>query len=135
MNPAPPRGGVKDCNILAQFCLAHLIRELKYLTMLHDKSTVAYGEKLLKAVREMFGIFHQRQQITDKAFIKAMNKNRKRFLAEALTNVPQRRQAQNLANRFRKHGDAYFCFIATPNIDPTNNLAKQAVRFVVIASP
>jgi len=42
------------------------------------------------------------------------------------------RQAQNLANRFRKHGEAYFQFITTPGIEPTNNLAEQAIRFVVI---
>ncbi len=38
----------------------------------------------------------------------------------------------HLANRFRNHGDAYFEFITTPGIDPTNNLAEQAIRFIVI---
>ena len=37
-----------------------------------------------------------------------------------------------MANRFHKHGEAYFRFITTPGIDPTNNLAEQAIRFVVI---
>jgi len=37
-----------------------------------------------------------------------------------------------LANRFRNHGDAYFEFITTPGIDPTNNLAEQSIRFIVI---
>ena len=37
-----------------------------------------------------------------------------------------------MANRFRQHGDAYFQFITTPGVDPTNNLAEQAIRFVVI---
>lgn len=123
---------MKDCNILVQFCLAHLIRELRYLTGLCDQPTAAYGERLLKAVCEMFGIFHQRQQITQQAFIEAMNKSREAFLANALTDVPQTRQAQNLANRFHKYGDAYFRFITTPDIEPTNNLVEQAIRFVVI---
>ncbi len=47
-------------------------------------------------------------------------------------NAPMRRDAQNLAERFRKHGDAYFQFITTPGLEPTNNLAEQAIRFVVI---
>ncbi|HDH06295.1 MAG TPA: IS66 family transposase, partial [Nitrospirae bacterium] len=38
----------------------------------------------------------------------------------------------NMANRFRRHGKAYFEFITTPGIDPTNNLAEQAIRFIVI---
>ena len=46
--------------------------------------------------------------------------------------APRRRQTQNLAKRFRLHGEAYFRFITTPGLEPTNNLAEQAMRFVVI---
>ena len=46
--------------------------------------------------------------------------------------VPPGKHAQNLAKRFHKHGEAYFQFITTPGIEPTNNLAEQAIRFVVI---
>ena len=46
--------------------------------------------------------------------------------------APRRTEAQNIAQRFRKHGKAYFEFITTPGIAPTNNLAEQAIRFVVI---
>ena len=38
----------------------------------------------------------------------------------------------NLVRRFEKHGEAYFQFITHPEIDPTNNVAEQAMRFVVI---
>ena len=38
----------------------------------------------------------------------------------------------NMAERFAKHGEAYFQFITTPGIDPTNNLVEQAMRYVVI---
>jgi len=41
-------------------------------------------------------------------------------------------EAQNLARRFRKYGPAYFRFITTPGVEPTNNLTEQALRFVVI---
>ena len=37
-----------------------------------------------------------------------------------------------MAKRFRDNGKAYFEFITTPGMGPTNNLAEQAVRFVVI---
>ena len=37
-----------------------------------------------------------------------------------------------MANRFRRHGEAYFRFITTPGMDPTNNVAEQAIRFIVI---
>jgi hypothetical protein len=37
-----------------------------------------------------------------------------------------------MVRRFEQHGEAYFQFITTPVIDPTNNLVEQAMRFVVI---
>jgi transposase len=123
---------MKDCHILVQFCIAHLIRELKYLAGLSDKATADYGQKLLDAMRDMFSIFHKAEELTEKAFAEAMDESRKTFLDIALSEVPESRPAQNLANRFRKHGEAYFRFITTPGVKPTNNLAEQAIRFVVI---
>ena len=54
------------------------------------------------------------------------------ILTQALTDVPDTREATNLAYRFRQHGEAFFEFIMTPGVEPTNNLAEQAIRFVVI---
>ena len=44
----------------------------------------------------------------------------------------RRNHCRNLAKRFEKHGESYFRFITTPGVEPTNNLAEQAIRFVVI---
>jgi len=123
---------MKDFDVLIQFCIAHLIRELKYLAGLSDKATANYGQRLLDAMRDMFSIFHKAEEFTASGFEEAMEASRKIFLDIALSDVPETRQAQNLANRFRTHGDAYFQFITTPGIEPTNNLAEQAIRFVVI---
>ncbi len=54
------------------FYIAHLIRELKYLAGLTDKSTADYGQKLLDAMRDMFSIFHKAEELTEKAFAEAM---------------------------------------------------------------
>lgn len=123
---------MKDFDVLVQFCIAHLIRELKYLAGLSDKATADYGQRLLDEMRAMFSIFHKAEELTASDFSNAMEESRKAFLDIALIDVPDSRQAQNLANRFRKHGEAYFQFITTPGIEPTNNLAEQAIRFVVI---
>lgn len=123
---------MKDFDILIQFCIAHLIRELKYLAGLSDKATADYGQRLLDAMCDMFSIFHKAEELTASDFAKAMKKSRKAFLDIALTDVPQTRPAQNLANRFILHGKAYFRFITTPAVEPSNNLAEQAIRFVVI---
>jgi transposase len=37
-----------------------------------------------------------------------------------------------LAKRLAKYGASYFTFVTTPGVQPTNNLAEQAIRFVVI---
>lgn len=123
---------MKDFDVMVQFCIAHLIRELKYLAGLTDKATADYGQKLLDAMRDMFSIFHKAEELTASDFAKSMEESRKAFLDIALTDVPESRQTQNLANRFRTHGEAYFRFITTPGVEPTNNLAEQAIRFVVI---
>lgn len=123
---------MKDFDVLVQFCMAHLIRELKYLAQLPDKATAEYGHKLLEAIRQMFHIFHKANELKAKDFAKAMEVSRKAFLDIALKDVPDSRQAQNLAKRLREHGDSYFRFITTAGIEPTNNLAEQAIRFVVI---
>jgi len=132
---------MKDFNITVQFCIAHLIRDIKYLTGLRDAETKAYGKKLLAAVKEMFKTIHDRENIEPDAFDRAMGNARDTIMEAALNNVPScldkngkelKREAFNMAKRFRNNGKAYFQFITTPGIGPTNNLAEQAVRFIVI---
>ena len=132
---------MKDFNITIQFCIAHLIRNIKFLTDLPDAETKIYGKNLLEAVKDMFKIIHQRDNLSPEAFKDALNQARQTIMQTALSNVPSRldtngkalkTEARNMARRFRKHGKAYFEFITTPGIGPTNNVAEQAIRFVVI---
>lgn len=123
---------MKDAHVLVQFCLAHLIRDIRYLTTLRSPATVAYGERLLRGMRRLFGIFHGCDAEPAEVFKKKLERQREKIIAMALDDVPGTQEAQNIANRFRKHGQAYFQFITTPGIDPTNNTAEQAIRFVVI---
>jgi transposase len=123
---------MKDCDILVQFCLAHLIRDLKYLTTLPDEATKTYGKKLLEHMRRLFRTIHQREEMQGEAFTLALERTRRAIIRYATTNTPETREAQNLAKRFAQHGDAYFQFITTPGMEPTNNLAEQAIRFVVL---
>lgn len=123
---------MKDFDVRVQFCLAHLIRDLKFLATLPGKETAAYGEQMLDAVRDLFSIIHRHDSMGKNAFAKAMCDQRRLILDIAIHGAPDTRHAQNIAKRFEKHGDAYFQFITTPGLGPTNNLAEQAIRFVVI---
>ena len=132
---------MKDFQVAVQFCIAHLIRDIKFLTTLPDKPTRAYGEKLLQAVKAMFKIIHRHETLAPGDFQAALQQAKAQIIRIAIDEAPsqlnnkgkeQKREAQNMAIRFRKHGKAYFEFITTPGMDPTNNVAEQAIRFIVI---
>jgi transposase len=122
---------MRECNVVVQFCLAHLIRDVKYLTTLPDARDRAYGGRLREALRSLFGIIHRHDTLPDWAFEVRLHQARDEVLRQAL-DAPATRASQNLAQRFVKHGKAYFEFVTTPGVEPTNNLAEQAIRFVVI---
>ncbi|MES9901525.1 MAG: hypothetical protein ABW168_02440, partial [Sedimenticola sp.] len=128
------------------------------LTNLPDKDTQAYGKQLLTALKSMFKVIHTRpEQMSEADFQAVLEKTKKRILHVSTNNVPsnineegkeENNEAQNMANRFCKNGEAYFRFITTPGMDSTNkasapssrplptipvgNVAEQAIRFIVI---
>jgi hypothetical protein len=123
---------MRETGIVVQFCLAHLIRDVKFLTTLPDARERAYGERLRLALKSLFEVFHRRDELPAAEFTRRLRQARERVLRAGLDDVPPTRHAQNMAKRFRKHGEAYFTFVTTPGVEPTNNLAEQAIRFVVI---
>jgi len=123
---------MRKFNVLVQFCMAHLIRDVKFLLTLPDRKERAYGERVRESLRELFAVIHRRETMSELRFRQALETARQQVLLAATTCVPDTRHARNLAQRFRLHGEAYFRFITTPGIEPTNNLAEQAMRFVVI---
>jgi len=123
---------MRTCNIRLQFCLAHFIREVKYLLTLPDPRDRAYGERLREALRELFGVIHRREQWSAAGFTQRLQLARDAVLVRATSAVPATAAAGRLAQRLRTHGDSYFRFVTTPGVEPTNNLAEQAIRFVVI---
>lgn len=123
---------MREFDVTLQFCLAHLIRDVKFLTTLPGKQDRAYGQRLREALKALFGVIHQREQMSDPWFKYQLGRARDEVLRVGTTDVPKSRQAQNLAKRLEKYGKEYFTFVTTPGAQPTNNLAEQAIRFVVI---
>jgi transposase len=123
---------MRQFDVRVQFCLAHLIRDVKFLLTLPASEDRAYGRRVSNGLRELFAVIHRRETLTAAGFQRALEAARQQVLHLATTRVPKGNHAQNLAQRFREHGEAYFRFITTPDIEPTNNLAEQAIRFVVI---
>lgn len=132
---------MKDFNVSVQFCLAHLIRDVKFLVSLPDAATQAYGERLLSALRRLFHVIHRRETMDASSFERALERARRRILRIGIDEAPseldrtgreQKTEVRNMAARFRKHGACFFRFITTPGLDPTNNTSEQALRFVIV---
>jgi|GEM_PF-1364024 len=124
----------RQCSVLVQFCLAHLIREVKYLCEFPDPRVQHYGKALLGGLKALFGTLHRKDQLSPQAVEAELGGVYERIWRAALpgSGDHDHRLIRNMATRFAKHGEAYFQFITTPGIDPTNNVAEQAMRFVVI---
>jgi transposase len=123
---------MKDFGVLVQFCLAHFLRDVRFLVEHPNTKNQAYGKRVLDRLRDLFGVIHRRDEYQEADFHIDLQNAGDELWAEIVYRVPSTAEAQNLADRFHKHGESYLRFITTPGIEPTNNLAEQAIRFVVI---
>ena len=121
---------LKGVDAQAQFCLAHFIRDLRFLEEHPNPETKRYAERSLEAMRGMFEIHHRLRASPrhDRAELVEAGERLRRTMLDA----PSESKAQNLAKRVRDNGDSYLRFITNPNVEPTNNTGEQAIRHVVI---
>ena len=83
--------------IKAQYCWAHLIRDIRFLSEKHpDKKTKAWAEQLLDRSRRLFSAWHRREEMTAEGFHRSMLTHRDRFL-ELVRQPPSTKEAKNLA--------------------------------------
>jgi hypothetical protein len=120
-----------DIQASMQFCWAHLIRDVKFLTTLSDRVTRGFGERLLASIKQLFRVWHQRDEMPPDRWQRAAGRIKGKVLKVA-RRAPRRAEAQNIAERFRKHSEHYFRFLDTDGVEPTNNAMEQRFRFVVI---
>lgn len=121
---------IKDNDANAQFCHAHLVRELRFLSQHSDPETRRYALRSLAATRRLFRIHHRLRENLDgnrRELVKAGEK-----LWRTIVRSPPERKAENIARRFLDNGGEYLRFIDNPGVEPTNNRAEQAIRQVVI---
>jgi transposase len=123
---------MREFGVTLQFCLAHLIRDVKFLMTLPGKKEQAYGTRLRDALRTLFRVIHQREHLPKGVFQSRLEAARDAVLQAGQQDVPASRHAVAMAKRLANHGKSYFTFVTTPGVQPTNNLAEQAIRFVVI---
>jgi transposase len=133
--------------IKAQYCWAHLIRDIRFLQEKHpDKPTQAWAEQLLDRSRRLFSAWHRRDEMTDEGLHRSMLTHRDRFL-ELVRHPPATKEAKNLAARFAiveystvgsselqryDLSQDYFRFMFATDVEPTNNHSEQQIRHCVI---
>ena len=131
----------------AQYCWAHLIRDMRFLSEKHpDKKTKAWAEQLVDRSRRLFLAWHRRDEMSEAGFHRSMLTHRDRFL-ELVRHPPSTKEAKNLAARFAvvdytqddgsENGSYdlsqdYFRFMFSNAVEPTNNHSEQQIRHCVI---
>lgn len=125
----------------AQYCWAHLARDIRFLLKHPQQKTKTWAEALLDRTRRLFSAWHRRLEMTQAGFEHSMSHHRDRFI-DLIEQVPSSKEAQNLADRFGlveldqdRYYDLsndYFRFMFEKGVEPTNNHTEQQVRFCVI---
>jgi hypothetical protein len=122
-----------DENVKLQFCIAHLIRDIKFLCAHPDKHNQEYGVALRELFRKLFKTISRREEFaSETTFRRSLERIRDDIVWAATMDQPETQHAANIAKRFYQHCESYFRFITDPAIGPTNNVAEQAIRFVAI---
>jgi|SRR5579884_730588 len=122
---------MRELGVEVQFCLAHLIRDVRYLLTLSDERDQLFGSGLASVLRKLFEVIHRRGELPEAEFRQQLEQARRRVLwYGSCSNVGP--GSAKLAKRLALHGESYFTFLTTPGMEPTNNVAEQAIRFVVL---
>jgi transposase len=120
-------------NVLLQFCLAHYIRDVKFLAEHPDPRNQMFGQRLLGHLKRLFATIHRRGGFASEAtFRQALKRIERELTWDATVESPHTTEALNLEERFYRDTESYFRFIVHPEIEPTNNLAERVLRFVAI---
>ena len=115
-----------------QYCMAHLIREIRFLAEHRSNPLSRWGNKLLDWVRKLFTTLHRYESMTTAGFARSMKSIKEGFLAQ-VRKPPDHRQAKALARRFKgKAAESYFQFLTDPHVEPTNNGTEREIRHTVI---
>ncbi len=119
-------------DIRMQYCLAHLIRDIRFLAEHKIGKLSCWGSELLKWLKKLFDTLHRRDTLTDRGFACSMERIKAGFL-KRMRQPPDHKLAKTLARRFKGNGaDNYFRFLSEPKLEPTNNETERQIRPVVI---
>jgi transposase len=128
-------------DVKAQYCWAHLIRDIRFLEKHPNKKARRWAGKLLDRTRRLFHAWHQRDEMSDEGRHRSFIMHRNKFL-DIACHPPDVLETQTLAGRFvvvecedgsrYDMSQDYFRFLFERGVEPTNNHTEQQVRHCVI---
>jgi transposase len=119
-------------NSTVQYCMAHLIREVRFLAEHTNSKLSDWGQKLLEWLKKLFDTLHRSEQLTKAGFARSMEQIKRGFLSK-MRKPPDHKLAKKLARRFKgRAAETYFRFLTDPNVEPTNNGTEREIRHTVI---
>ena len=126
------RSFARRYEVRAQYCWSHLLRDVKFLRELGRAPLVRWADQLLAIARGLFRAWHRRTGVDPPRWRRQMERWKRAFL-EKIRRPPQEADALKLSRRFDRHGaPAYFRFLDTPGVEPTNNATERAIRQPVL---
>jgi transposase len=119
-------------DVLVQYCMAHLIREILFLSEHPIGILVHWAKKLLKWLKKLFDTLHRSDSFTAESFARKVRRIKNGFL-DQVRQPPDHKLAGKLARRFEdERAEDYFRFLTDPGIEPTNNGTEREIRYTVI---
>ena len=126
------RAFARRCEVRTQYCWSHLLRDVKFLRQLGRPPLVRWADQLLDIARGLFRAWHRRAGTDPPRWRRQMERWKRAFL-ERIRRPPAEAEAVRLRRRFDRHGaPAYFRFLDTPGVEPTNNATERAIRQPVL---
>jgi len=115
-----------------QYCMAHLIREIRFVAEHTNRQLARWGNQLLDRLRALFKTLHRSDELTDAGFARQMCRIKEDFLKQ-IRRPPDHKLAKTLARRFKDQAaETYFRFLTDPAVEPTNNDTEREIRHTVI---
>lgn len=115
-----------------QFCLAHLIRDVKFLTTLPDPASKEFGTQLLKYFRKFFKLWHSRAEYPPGEMQKKADRLKRKMYTYLIDTKLPKGKAATLKKRIITRWEGLFKFFDNPALyQPTNNNAEQTLRHLV----
>lgn len=116
-----------------QFCIAHLIRDIKFLTTVPEENVQKFGNELLKYFTKIFNVWHRREQMPIeklKEKLKTIRDEISIFLSRD-KHGKESKHIWRMKKRLLSTWEHLFTFMEDPErFEPTNNFAERTIRFV-----